>query len=198
MFIRIGYDIIIESFTQVPTILMLYTHPSRVGLLRKPDQIRLEPNIPVEEFFDNFGNRCGRIIAPIGQLRLWNDTLVEDSGKSDPINPKAIQHRVSALPPETLQYLFGSRYCEVDLLSNIAWNLFGEIQPGWARVQAICDWIHTNIRYGYEHTYLGKTAYHVYNEGTGVCRDFAHLAITFCRCMNIPARYASGYLGDIG
>lgn len=198
MLIRIGYEIVFDLPVAVPMILMLYTHPSRAGTMISPDQLRLAPDIPIEEFTDNFGNRCGRIVAPAGQLRLWNDAIVEDSGQVDSVNWNAQQHAVPDLPPETLQYLLGSRYCEIDLLSDIAWNLFGQTQPGWARVQAICDWVHENIRYGYEYARPTKTAYEVYNERAGVCRDFTHLAITFCRCLNIPARYASGYLGDIG
>lgn len=198
MLIKIGYEIVFESPVAVPMMLMLYTHPSRADTMKKPDQLRIEPNIPVEEFIDSFGNRCGRIVAPAGRLGLWNDAMVEDSGQPDPVNWNAQQHLVPDLPAETLQYLLSSRYCEVDLLSDIAWNLFGQTQPGWARVQAICDWIHSNIRYGYEYARPTKTAYEVYNERAGVCRDFTHIAITFCRCLNIPARYATGYLGDIG
>ncbi len=198
MLIKIGYEIVFESPVAVPMMLMLYTHPSRADTMKKPDQLRIEPDIPVQEFIDSFGNRCGRIVAPAGRLRLWNDAMVEDSGQPDPVNWNAQQHLVPDLPAETLQYLLSSRYCEVDLLSDIAWNLFGQTPPGWNRVQAICDWIHSNIRYGYEYARPTKTAYEVYKERAGVCRDFTHLAITFCRCLNIPARYATGYLGDIG
>lgn len=198
MLIRIGYEIVFDLPVAVPMMLMLYTHPSRAGTIKKPEQFKIEPDIPVEEFIDSFGNRCGRIVAPAGQLRLWNDAIVEDSGQPDPVNWNADQLAVPDLPAETLQYLLSSRYCEVDLLSDIAWNLFGQTPPGWARVQAICDWIHANVRYGYEYARPTKTAYEVYKERAGVCRDFTHLAITFCRCLNIPARYASGYLGDIG
>lgn len=197
MLIRIGYDIAFESSVSVPMMFILHTHPSRADTIKKPEQLRLEPDIPIEEYIDSFGNRCGRIVAPPGLLRLQNYAVVEDSGQPDPVNWNAQQHPVSELPPETLQYLLASRYCEVDLLSDIAWNLFGETQPGWARVQAICDWVHSNIKYGYEYARPTKTAQEVYTERTGVCRDFTHLPITFCRCLNIPARYATGYLGDI-
>jgi transglutaminase-like putative cysteine protease len=198
MLIRIGYDLVIEAPAPVPMLLMLYTHPSRAGSLKQPEQIRFEPEIPVQEYIDSFGNRCGRIVAPEGQLHIWNDLVVEDSGQPDPVNWNATEFSVSDLPSETLQYLLASRYCEVEKLAEIAWQLFGEVAPGWARIQAVCDWIHRNIHYGYDHTHLGKTAYDVYTEKAGVCRDFAHLAVTFCRCLNIPARYAAGYLGDIG
>ncbi|WP_013322690.1 transglutaminase-like domain-containing protein [Gloeothece verrucosa] len=198
MDIRVGYDIVINSPTPVGMLLLLYTHPSRAKDLKTPEKLKLEPNIPIEEFIDSFGNRCARILTPVGQLRLYNDIIINDNGKPDPLNWKAIQYPISQLPSETLQYLLASRYCEVDLLSEVAWSLFGETTPGWARVQAICDWIHSNITYGYEYTYPHKTAYQVYTERAGVCRDFTHLAITFCRCLNIPARYCAGYLGDIG
>ena len=198
MLIKIGYEIVFESPMAVPMMLMLYTHPSRADTMKKPDQLRIEPDIPVEEFIDSFGNRCGRIVAPAGRLRLWNENIVEHSGQKDPVNWNAAQHAVPDLPVETLQYLLGSRYCEVDRLSDIAWNLFGQTTPGWGRVQAVCDWIHSNIRYGYEFARSTKTAYETYMEKAGVCRDFTHIAITFCRCLNIPARYATGYLGDIG
>ena len=165
--------------------------------LKTNEKLNFEPDIPVEEYLDNFGNRCGRIIAPKGKLRMYSEMIITDSGEPDPVNLEAQQLEVADLPPETLEYLLASRYCEVDALSNVAWELFGETPPGWARVQAVCDWVHEHITYGYEHTYFGKTAYEVYTSRAGVCRDFAHLALTFCRCLNIPARYATGYLGDI-
>lgn len=198
MLIRIGYEIVFDSPAPVPMILMLYTHPSRAGTLKKPEQLKLDPEISVQEFTDSFGNLCGRIVAPAGHLKLYNDVIVEDSGQPDIANWNAAQLAVPDLPAETIQYLLSSRYCEVDLLSDIAWDLFGQTLPGWGRVQAVCDWVHANIRYGYEYARPTKTAYEVYSEKTGVCRDFTHLALTFCRCLNIPARYATGYLGDIG
>jgi transglutaminase-like putative cysteine protease len=152
----------------------------------------------LQEFSDAFGNRCGRLVAPPGKLRLWNDTVVEDTGAPDVVRPDARQHPVEELPPEVLPYLLGSRYCEVDRLSDAAWELFGQTPLGWARVQAVCDWVHTQVRFGYQFARPTKTAFEVYTERQGVCRDFTHLAVTFCRCLNIPARYATGYLGDIG
>ena len=198
MLIRVGYEIVFESPVPVPMLLMLYTHPSRASTLKHQEQIKLDPDIPIEEFTDSFGNRCGRIVAPPGYLRLCNDIIVEDSGQPDLVYSNAGQYSVPDLPAETLQYLLGSRYCEVDRLSDIAWNLFGHTPPGWARVQAVCDWVHSNIRYGYEYARSTKTAYETYVEKAGVCRDFTHIAVTFCRCLNIPTRYVSGYLGDIG
>lgn len=198
MLIRVGYEIVFDSPVPVPMLLMLYTHPSRAGTLKKTEQLKTEPEISMQEFTDSFGNLCGRIVAPAGRLKLSNDVIIEDSGQLDTVNWNATQLAVPDLPAETIQYLLSSRYCEVDLLSDIAWNLFGETPLGWGRVQAVCDWVHSNIRYGYEYARSTKTAFEVYKEQAGVCRDFTHLALTFCRCLNIPARYATGYLGDIG
>jgi transglutaminase-like putative cysteine protease len=198
MQIQIGYEIVFNSPLPIPMILKLYAHPSVAGSILEPEQLRTSPRIPVREFHDSFGNRCVRIVAPEGELRLWNNAIVEDDGQPDPTDWNARQIPVSELPEETLQYLLSSRYCEVELLSQAAWTLFGNTAPGWPRAQAICDWVHSNIHYGYEHTHISKTAHAVYTERTGVCRDFAHLAIAFCRSLHIPARYATGYLGDIG
>jgi transglutaminase-like putative cysteine protease len=198
MYIRLGYELVYNVPAPVPMLLMLYTHPSRAATLRQPDRLRVEPDLPIEEFIDSFGNRCGRIAAPAGRVRLWNDLVVEDTGEPDEVAPEARQHPVEDLPHHVLQYLLASRYCEVDLLSDTAWKLFGQTPSGWPRVQAICDWVQNHITFGYGHARPTKTACDAYKEGAGVCRDFMHLAITFCRCMNIPARYATGYLGDIG
>ena len=200
MYIRLGYEILFELPTPAAMMLMLYAHPSRAGDLRHPDRVRAEAGtaeIPVEEFEDWFGNRCGRIYAPAGPLRLWNDTLVEDSGEPDAVHPDAEQLPVQDLPPETLRFLLPSRYCEVDQLGDLAWKLFGQGPTGWGRVQAVCDWVHNHVQFGYPHARPTKTARDVLEEKAGVCRDFQHLAITFCRCLNIPARYTTGYLGDI-
>jgi transglutaminase-like putative cysteine protease len=198
MLIQVGYEIVLDLPQTVPMILKLFIHPSVAPKIRKIEQLRLDPAIPLEEFMDEFGNRCARIVAPSGKLRLCNDAVAEDSGLPDLVNLSAQQSPISELPEEALPFLLSSRYCEIELLSEIAWQIFGQTQPGWARVQAICDWVHDNIQYGYEHAHASKTAYSVYTERTGVCRDFAHLAIALCRCMHIPARYATGYLGDIG
>jgi transglutaminase-like putative cysteine protease len=177
---------------------MLYVHPSRSVDMSEAEIIYSTPSLPVYTFIDVFGNRCGRIDAPTGPLRLWHNTTVRDSGLPDAVAPKARQLEVRELPPETLRFLMGSRYCETDRLSEIAWGLFGSTPMGWARVQAICDWVHNNVKFGYEFARPTKTAYDVYVERQGVCRDFTHLLLTMLRCMNIPARYATGYLGDIG
>jgi transglutaminase-like putative cysteine protease len=177
---------------------MLHVHPSRTADLREPDELRLTPAAAVDTYHDSFGNICTRFVAPAGQLRLYNSTLIQDSGEPDLVSPGARQVPAQDLPSEVLQYLLASRYCEVDQLLNTAGELFGRTQPGWPRVQAICDWVQTNITFGYNFASSTKTAQDVYEDRRGVCRDFQHLAITFCRCMNIPARYATGYLGDIG
>jgi transglutaminase-like putative cysteine protease len=198
MLIRIGYEIVFDIPAPVPILLVLSTHSDRDDSIRRPGKLRIEPEVPVEHFTDSFGNLCGRIMAPAGQVRLWDDAIVEDSGLPDEVAPFAIQHPVQDLPPEVLPYLLPSRYCEVDRLSDIAWSLFGSTPEGWARAQAICDWVHGHVEFGYQFARPTKSAYDVYEERRGVCRDFTHLALTFCRCMNIPARYATGYLGDIG
>jgi transglutaminase-like putative cysteine protease len=179
-------------------VLSLYVHPERAGDLIAPETLALDPVVPVEDFIDGFGNRSARILAPVGQLRIAHETLIADSGLPDARDILAPQNPVEALPASALPFLFGSRYCEVDRLSSIAWDLFGKVPPGWLRVQAICDWIHANVQFGYKFARNNKTALDTYTERCGVCRDFMHLAITFCRAMNIPARYATGYLSDIG
>lgn len=198
MFIRAGYEIIFDLPAPVPMLLLLYTLPSRAADLRRPDQVHTDPVLPIEEFTDGFGNRCARILAPAGKLRLCGDTVIEDSGLPLPVDLGAVQHPVEDLPYDCLPFLLPSRYCEVDRLSDIAWNLFGWAVPGWGRVQAVCDWVHAQVEFGYEYARPTKSAYDVYEERRGVCRDFTHLAVTFCRALNLPTRYATGYLGDIG
>jgi transglutaminase-like putative cysteine protease len=198
MLIKIGYDLVFEFPAPTPAILMLNVHPSRAADLVTADELRSDPPVPVQTYHDGFGNLCGRILAPAGQLRLWTEATIRDSGAPDIVAREAPQHAVEALPDETLVYLLGSRYCETDKLSDLAWSLFGLTQPGWARVQAICDYVHGRIEFGYGHARSTKTALEAHEEQKGVCRDFAHLAVSFCRCMNIPARYCTGYLGDIG
>jgi transglutaminase-like putative cysteine protease len=198
MLIRIGFEFVFEVPAPTPMMLMLSLRPERDSSVRRPGRLRVEPDIPIEEFIDGFGNRCHRLVAPAGQLRLWDDLIVEDHGQPDPIVSDAFQHPVQELPTEVLVYLLASRYCEVDRLSDIAWSLFGSAPEGWGRVQAVCRWVNSNVTFGYQFARPTKTAFDVYTERTGVCRDFTHLALTFCRCLNIPARYVTGYLGDIG
>ncbi len=147
---------------------------------------------------DGFGNVCTRIVAPQGRLRLTASAVVNDTGEPDAVPQMARQHPVEDLPEESLVFLLGSRYCETDRLTSIAWNLFGGSPAGASRIQAICDYVHNHITFDYQDARPTRTALEAFEERRGVCRDFAHLAITFCRCMNIPARYCTGYLGDIG
>ena len=198
MLIRLGYDISFDTPAEVPIVALLNVHPSRAAGLREPDELHVEPNVPIDLYTDTFGNICSRFVAPAGGVRLFNSTLIEDSGEPDAQNPDARQVPVGDLPTDTLRYLLASRYCEVDLLSNTANELFGYIPPGFGRVQAVCNWVNSKVTFGYSFARSTKTALDVYTERLGVCRDFQHLAITFCRCLNIPARYVSGYLGDIG
>ncbi len=198
MLIRLGYDITFEVPLRVPVVAMLNVHASRSADLREPDRLRVEPCASIEAYMDSFGNQCCRFLAQPGAVRLWNSTLIEDSGRPDPQNPEAQEIPVDKLPLEALRYLLASRYCEVDLISSTAVELFGHLTPGWARVQAICNWVHDKIAFGYNFARSTKSALDVYTERAGVCRDYQHLAIAFCRALNIPARYATGYLGDIG
>ena len=164
MLIRVGYDLVFQVPACTPILLMLYTHPSRAGSLRTADRVHVEPDGPVKEFTDALGNHCGWLVAQSGKLRLWNTTLIEDSGEPDPVCAYAPQHLVEELPPEVLPFLLGSRYCEVDKLTDVAWSLFGQTQSGWPRVQAVCDWVHTNVQFGYQFTSPSKSAYDVYRE----------------------------------
>jgi transglutaminase-like putative cysteine protease len=179
-------------------ILTLCVHPSRRRDLITPDRMQLAPHLPAKEYCDSFGNICHVIQAPAGLLTITSDFLVQDSGLPDDVAPDAVQSPLEALPVETLVYLLGSRYCETDRLSEFSWSEFGKVPKGWPLVQTICDFVHDHITFGYQHANPTKTAHEVFKEGQGVCRDFAHLAITLCRCMNVPARYCTGYLGDIG
>jgi len=198
MFIRLGYDIHFQIPVPVPFIALLNVHSSREADLREPDILRTEPDLSIDHYSDSFGNKCSRFVAPPGELRLHNSFVVEDSGEPDAVNVNARQWPVEDLPHDTLRYLLASRYCETDLLSNTAIQMFGGTTPGWPRVQAICDWVHRHVTFGYHFASSTKSAMQVLADQQGVCRDFQHLAITFCRCMNIPARYVTGYLGDIG
>jgi len=198
MLIRLGYDIRFDITAPVPVVALLKVHPSRRHDLREPDELRIEPYVAIDEYRDLFGNISTRFVAPAGSIRLFNSTLIEDSGLPDPICPDAREVPIAELPPETLRYLMGSRFCEVDLLSPAAVELFGNAPRGWGRVQAICDWVYSKVTFSYAHARPQRTALDVYTERIGVCRDFQHLAVTFCRALNIPARYTAGYLGDIG
>jgi transglutaminase-like putative cysteine protease len=198
MRIQTGFEIVYDCPSPVPMLLVLSVHSSRRGDLETPDWLRTDPPLDVIQYLDGYGNICSRVMAPAGILTLSADFIIRDSGLIDEYVPDAEQHLVQDLPNEVVVYLLGSRYCETDRLSEAAWALFERTPPGWARVQAICDYVHNHIVFNHAHARPTKTAYEAWVEGTGVCRDYAHLAVTFCRCMNIPARYCTGYLGDIG
>jgi transglutaminase-like putative cysteine protease len=198
MRIRAGYEIIYECPAPTPMLLMLNVHATRLADLETPDVIRTDPPTVLSQYRDIYGNLCSRIVAPEGRLVLSADFVVRDHGEPDPIPFGARQHPVNELPDNVVLFLLGSRYCETDELTDLAWSLFGTTELGWPRVQAILDYAHERITFGYEHARPTKTAAQAHLEGCGVCRDYAHLAVTLCRCMNIPARYCTGYLGDIG
>jgi len=198
MMIRLGYDIQFEMVGEVPIVTLLNVHPSRKKDLRELDELHTDPLVKVENYEDAFGNHSCRLVAPPGKIRFQNSTLIEDSGKPDLEGLDAAEIPINQLPWNVLPYLVSSRYCEVDLLSNTAAELFWNAPRGCNRVQAVCAWVHNKVTFGYEFSSPIRTALGVYTERVGVCRDFQHLAITFCRALNIPARYATGYLGDIG
>jgi transglutaminase-like putative cysteine protease len=198
MQLRVGYELIYNFPQPTPIILVVNIHDSRASDIVVPDRLTAEPRLPITGYHDAFGNQCNRVLAPAGRLRLTADGVVRDNGQPDEIVSSAWQDSVQDLPEEILVFLLGSRYCETDLLSQAAWQLFSEIAPGYPRVQAICDYVHNHISFDYQNARATRSATEAFSERTGVCRDYAHLAIAFCRCMNIPARYCTGYLGDVG
>ncbi|WP_020178954.1 transglutaminase family protein [Methylopila sp. M107] len=198
MKIHVGFEIVHTFWQPTPLLAMLNVHPSREKDLLTPDTISASPHVPISVYTDGFGNICSTMLAPAGDFALRADAIVADSGEPDVVAEDAIQLAVEDLPNDTLIYLLGSRYCETDRLVDEAWRLFGNTPKGWRRVQAIVDYAHDRIQFGYGYARATKSAYEANQERKGVCRDFAHLAVTLCRCMNIPARYATGYLGDIG
>jgi transglutaminase-like putative cysteine protease len=199
MLIKIGYDMALKFPFPTTVIHLLYIHPSRKCDLIEPEYFTTDPELPVEEYYDRFGNHRGRICAPAGTIRFFSEAFIRDSGELDPYAPDAPQVDVSEIPTTFLEFLLPSRYCEVDSeLSHFAWRTFRQTRPGWERVEAICDFVHGHLQFDYQQARSDRTALEAFRERVGVCRDFAHLAITLCRCLNIPARYATGYLGDIG
>ncbi|MGG5819501.1 transglutaminase-like domain-containing protein [Falsiroseomonas sp. HW251] len=198
MLIRAGFEIAYDCPQPTPMLLALSIHPERMPHLLGPQRIAFDPPVGPTEYRDVYGNICTRIVAPVGRLTMAAELMVTDPGTLDAVALEASQHSVQDLPDDVLVYLLGSRYCETDRLSDTAWSLFGGTPPGWARVQAICDYVHDRITFGYEHADSTRTAWTGHADRRGVCRDFAHLAVALCRCMNIPARYCTGYLGDIG
>jgi transglutaminase-like putative cysteine protease len=198
LLIRAGYNIAFECTAPTPMLLMVHIRPERRADLVEPETFTLYPEIAHRTYVDSFGNVCTRLAAPVGRLSLWSRLLIRDSGLHEQMPIGAMQHAVDDLPDDVLVYLLGSRYCDTQKLTETAWALFGDVEPGWPRVEAILDYAHKRITFGYEHARSDRTAHEAHEERLGVCRDYAHLAITLCRCMNIPARYCSGYLGDIG
>ena len=197
MYIRFGYDISLNFPAPTEMIMMLHTHPSLSDSIRTYERLHCDPTLALQPFIDLYGNHCTRASCAGGVLRLRNDAIIYDTGLPDILTPDAWQHSLYELPTYTLHYLIGSRYCDLEQLSDIAWNLFGQGPTGWGRVQAICDWVHHHVKFGYQYARADRTAHQTFLEARGVCRDYTHLAIAFCRCMGIPARYATGYLGDI-
>ena len=198
MLIRLGYEIAVECPRPTPLISLLEIHQDRQGDIERQTQVITSPSVPSTTYTDIHGNTCRRFMAPQGSFRIIYDAVVKDSGEPDRVNPLAREVPVEDLPSAVLFYLLGSRYCETDHMADVAWSLFGELPSGWARVQAIVDYVHDRLSFGYGYARATRTAAQAHEEQVGVCRDFAHLAITLCRCMNIPARYVNGYLGDIG
>jgi transglutaminase-like putative cysteine protease len=198
MQLRIGFEIIYTFPQPTPIILHVNVHYSRAYDVIIPDRLTAEPFVPVTGYRDVFGNLCARVLAPAGRLRLTADGVIRDGGKPDEMVFAAGQDSVQDLPEDTLMFLLGSRYCETDLLSQTAWDLFSRTARGYACVQAICEFVHRHLAFNYANARATRTAAEAFREQTGVCRDYAHLAIAFCRCMNIPARYCTGYLSDVG
>ena len=197
MLIRAGYEIFFEAETPAAMLALLSVHPSRNKDLQTPQRITVSPDVPIYDYVDGFGNVCSRFTIPAGGATIMCDFVIEDSGEADVRAPDGPQMPVEAYPDDVLVYLLGSRYCETDRLMQVAWGNFGHILSARDRVEEIVAFVHRHISFGYEHARPDKTAWNGYQEQQGVCRDFAHLAITLCRCLNIPARYCTGYLGDI-
>ena len=198
IYIKVGYELIYDCPQPTPMLLMLNIHYSHAYEIVKPDHLVTSPAVMITPYRDGFGNWCSRIEAPAGRTRISTSAIVRSTGVTDPVVPMARQHPVWELPEETLVYLLGSRYSETDLLTDFAWKQFGNVPLGWARVQAICDFVHGHIKFDYTRARATRTAVEAFKERIGVCRDYAHLAIALCRCLNIPARYCTGYLGDAG
>ncbi|MEO6436881.1 MAG: transglutaminase family protein [Tepidisphaeraceae bacterium] len=198
MYLRIGFDLVYDVPAPTAMLLMLHTHSERFGDLQRPERLHLEPMVAEETFIDPFGNLAGRVVLPQGKIRFWYDNVIYDRGQHEPKIDGARLHPVQELPPQCMQFLLASRYCEVDRMSQMAWDLFGKTPATWERVAAVMDWVHGHVEFGYQYARPTKTAMDVCTEKQGVCRDFQHLAITMMRALNVPARYATGYLGDIG
>lgn len=198
MKIRAGFHLGYECQQATPMLLVLNIHPSRRVDLLTEQVVIFDRPIEAWSYIDGFGNACSRIVAPPGITTISTEFEIYDGGLPDPVPQHAFQHDIKDLPDEVLVYLLGSRYCDTDQLTDFVWKQFSSTPLGWPRVKAILDFVHNHITFDYQKANPLRTAFGGYNDRVGVCRDFAHLAITLCRCMNIPARYCTGYLGDIG
>ncbi|MEP7031276.1 MAG: transglutaminase family protein [Pseudolabrys sp.] len=198
MELKVGYEMTYDCPQPTPMILVVHIHYSRANDILVPDHVATDPVVPMAAYRDGFGNWCSRIVAPAGRITISSNAVVRDSGKPDPVVGAAQQHSIQDLPEEAIVFLLGSRYCDTEQFTDIAWSLFGKTEPGWPRVQAICDFVHNHIKFDYMDARATRTAFEAYKEKSGVCRDFTHLAIALCRSMNIPARYCTGYLSDLG
>ena len=198
MLIQAGFDITFQCPEQTPMLLQLNVHPTRDADLLSRDVISSDPKLPMTSYLDLFGNRVTRVVAPPGQVTFSNRFVIQDSGELEETPPDTAFTPIALLPDEVLIYLIPSRYCDSDKLADFAWSTFGTLTGGYQRVREICDFVNSKIRFSYPDARPTRSASDSMHEGIGVCRDFAHLAIALCRCMNIPARYCTGYLGDIG
>jgi transglutaminase-like putative cysteine protease len=198
MLLGLGCELTYDLPAPTPMIVVLNVHYSLAGYLERPDQLITEPAVPIDSYRDLFGNWCCRLVAPAGRFVLRTDGTIRDGGTADPSDLSAVQHAIEDLPPDAIGFLLPSRYCESDRLLDEAWSLFGNAPQGWALAQTICDYVHDHVRFGYEHSRPTRTAAETHQEAVGVCRDFTHLAVAFCRAMNLPARYCTGYVSDIG
>ena len=199
MLIKVGCEMEFTYPNPTAVALMLYLHPSVAVRIRGSERLEVEPRVAITQYTDLYGNRCGRVFVPAGRVTVRHEAIVVDNGQPDPQVWNAYQHPVQSLPDNVLLYLLASRYCEVDSeLKEISWSLFGHFPAGWPLVQSICNFVHGHVRFDYQQARANRTALEIFRERAGVCRDYMHLAITFCRCLNVPARYCTGYLGDIG
>jgi len=196
--LRFGCSLEFELTQPTPMIILLNVHHSRASDLEQPDFLTTSPSAPVDSYRDGFGNWCSRLVAPPGRFLLGTDGVIRDNRVADPVAPNAVQHPIEMLPSDVLAFLLPSRFCESDLVAETAWSLFSKSPSGWPLVQAICDHVHQSIAFGYADSRSTRTAYQTLTDKRGVCRDFAHLAIAFCRAMNVPARYCTGYISDVG
>ena len=199
MLIRVDCEVGLTFPEPTALVWMLYLRTDLAPRVRTFERLTVDPPVPFSEYYDVYGNRCGRALAPAGTLIMRNAAVVEDSGLPDPQDWGAYQHLVHELPNEALLFLLPSRYCEVDSeLKDFAFSQFGHLPAGWSLVKAVCEFVHNHVRFDYFQARANRTALDVYRERVGVCRDFTHLAVTLCRCLNLPARYCTGYLGDFG